>query len=182
MTGVLTDKQTEFIIIIMKTVAKDTHLQIRLSKAQKALIFKSAKTCGKDVSKWVLEKILLDKRKEFFEICKRLSVNIKNRSFSFAELSDFLFQLSKHDFSETLSYRPDISMSDENWNIISAMIENIAHKNNFPCPSWVRDVPPLENPLFATELTSLKTYLLINAPIAFRKRNIFVDASVGDRV
>jgi hypothetical protein len=46
----------------------------------------------------------------------------------------------------------------------------------------VRDVVPLTEPYFPTPLKSLREHLLIAAPIPFKRRNIFVDASIGQRV
>jgi hypothetical protein len=43
-------------------------------------------------------------------------------------------------------------------------------------------VPPLDEPHFATPLRGLRLHLLRASPVAFKRRNIFVDSSVGDRV
>jgi hypothetical protein len=43
-------------------------------------------------------------------------------------------------------------------------------------------VEPLERPWFAVPFASLRPHLLSAAPIAFKRRNLFVDATVGDRV
>jgi hypothetical protein len=37
-------------------------------------------------------------------------------------------------------------------------------------------------PSFATEPPGLRLHLLRSAPVAFMRRNLFVDASIGDRV
>jgi hypothetical protein len=46
----------------------------------------------------------------------------------------------------------------------------------------VREVAPLEEPHFGAPLQSLRLHLLAASPVAFKRRNIFVDAAVGDRV
>ena len=62
-------------------------------------------------------------------------------------------------------------------------LSGIAAANKDRCtPEWCRSVRPLAEPVFTTELVSLRLHLLLHAPIPFRRRNIFVDASVGDRV
>ena len=49
-------------------------------------------------------------------------------------------------------------------------------------PEWTGDVAPLDAPWFATTLRSLRLHLLRVAPVAFRRRNLFVDAGAGGRV
>ena len=62
------------------------------------------------------------------------------------------------------------------------MIEHAAHQKGEAPPAWVHDVEPLERPWFAVPFASLRPYLLRVAPVAFKRRNLFVDATVGDRV
>jgi len=62
------------------------------------------------------------------------------------------------------------------------MVEQATCRKGVRPPSWVNDVPPLESPLFASDLESLRAHLLRVSPIPFRRRNLFVDAAVGDRV
>ncbi|HTY49830.1 MAG TPA: hypothetical protein VMB48_09070 [Steroidobacteraceae bacterium] len=40
----------------------------------------------------------------------------------------------------------------------------------------------MSEPAFGSELRSLRLHLLTQSPPAFRCRNIFIDASVGERV
>jgi hypothetical protein len=40
----------------------------------------------------------------------------------------------------------------------------------------------LPQPVFGSELKALRLHLLTNSPPAFRRRNIFIDATLGDRV
>jgi hypothetical protein len=51
-----------------------------------------------------------------------------------------------------------------------------------PPPDWTLAVQPLSEPAFGSPLQSLRLHLLVAAPPAFKRRNIFVDSSVGDRV
>ena len=62
------------------------------------------------------------------------------------------------------------------------MIEHAAARMRVSAPPWTRDVLPLQAPWFATEMKKLRAHLLQVAPVAFRRRNLFVDATVGDRV
>jgi hypothetical protein len=49
-------------------------------------------------------------------------------------------------------------------------------------PTWAGSVEPLDRPHFATPLRSLRLHLLRASPVPFKRRNIFVDSSVGARV
>jgi len=49
-------------------------------------------------------------------------------------------------------------------------------------PAWTRAIAPLTDPMFGSALSSLRLYLLTHSPAPFRRRNIFIDSSVGSRV
>jgi hypothetical protein len=51
-----------------------------------------------------------------------------------------------------------------------------------PPPRWTPAIPGLSKPVFGTSLVGLRLHLLLRSPPAFRRRNIFIDASLGDRV
>ncbi len=67
-------------------------------------------------------------------------------------------------------------------NYLAAMIEQTAASLAVAAPEWTRLVPPLKHPVFASELGSLRLHLLMNALPPFRRRNLFVDTSIGGRV
>jgi hypothetical protein len=67
-------------------------------------------------------------------------------------------------------------------NQLAAMIELRAAELRVRPPAWVEQVPPLATPWFATSLVGLRLHLLCNSPPAFRRRNLFVDSTLGDRV
>jgi hypothetical protein len=49
-------------------------------------------------------------------------------------------------------------------------------------PEWTRSIPLLVEPVFGSDLKSLRLHLLTNSPPPFRSRNIFIDSTLGDRV
>jgi len=67
-------------------------------------------------------------------------------------------------------------------NYVAAMVEQAAAQKNVLPPKWVRDVAPLDQPFFASELASLRLHLLCSSPVPFKRRNIFVDSSIGARI
>jgi hypothetical protein len=68
-------------------------------------------------------------------------------------------------------------------NYVAAMVEQAIHrKGGIRPPLWAARVAPLSRPVFAAPWMSLRAHLLLESPVPFRRRNIFIDSSVGDRV
>ncbi len=67
-------------------------------------------------------------------------------------------------------------------NYVATMVETAAHGKNVLPPGWTGAVRSLKEPVFVTPLAGLRLHLLLHSPPAFRRRNIFIDAGIGDRV
>lgn len=67
-------------------------------------------------------------------------------------------------------------------NYVAAMVEQAAHLKGVRPPSWTAAVAPLARPVFAAPWMALRAHLLLESPVPFRRRNIFIDSSIGDRV
>ena len=163
-------------------VGKDQQLQIRISAEDKVRIQERATRAGMDVSKWVMNLVLPPVEREFQTLCRELVMRAHARSYVFAELNDLLGGVTGNDFERAVRYAPEISLPPFEANYLAAMIEYAAISKGVVPPDWTRTVPPLERPWFASSLTSLRLYLLTNSPPPFRRRNLFVDSSVGQRV
>ncbi|MDO8580740.1 MAG: hypothetical protein Q7S13_04600, partial [Candidatus Omnitrophota bacterium] len=86
------------------------------------------------------------------------------------------------EFELAVAQPPVVSLSPYLANYIAAMVEYTAVKKGRRAPAWTRDIPPLEQPVFGSDLGSLKLHLLTHSPPPFRRRNLFVDSTVGQRV
>jgi hypothetical protein len=62
------------------------------------------------------------------------------------------------------------------------MVEYACARHSVAVPEWTRSILPLAEPVFGSELQSLRLYLLTHSPPPFRARNIFIDSTLGDRV
>jgi hypothetical protein len=62
------------------------------------------------------------------------------------------------------------------------MVEYACAKRDAALPSWTRSIAPLVEPAFGSRLASLRLHLLMHSPPPFRRRNIFIDSSIGSRV
>lgn len=157
-------------------------MQIRISAEDKARIQERAVTAGMDVSNWVLNLVLPPVEREFQVLCRQLVTRPHARSYVFAELHDLLARFNGKEFEQAVHHEPEVSLPSFEANYLAAMIESAATLKGAVPPGWTAGVPVLERPWFASSLTSLRLYLLTSSPPPFRRRNLFVDSSVGRRI
>ena len=102
--------------------------------------------------------------------------------FALAELNDLLSGLTPGELAGAVEDADLSGLTPYLQNYVAAMVELAAHQREVQPPLWVHNVAPLKEPRFATSLTGLRLHLLRSAPVPFKRRNIFIDSSVGDRV
>jgi len=162
---------------------KDHTLQIRLSEKEKHWIEREAKAHDLSTSEWVRSIAVPQKNTLFQEIIERVAeTEEEHKSFAYAELHDFLAELKPEEFSVVLRLGPQKKCESQDANIVAAMVEFTAYKLGQKNPGWVNEVAPLKTPFFSSQLMSLRLYLLRNSPILFRRRNLFIDTSIGGRI
>jgi hypothetical protein len=162
--------------------SKNEQLQIRVSAVEKAAIRRAADRAELDVSAWVLSKVLPAARRRFRELTDALAGDPLHRRFTLAALNDLLTDTPAEAFREAVAEAPTDRLDSWTANYVAAMVETAAHRHRVSPPNWTLAVQPLRQPAFGSPLQSLRLHLLLAAPPAFKRRNIFVDSSVGDRV
>ncbi len=100
----------------------------------------------------------------------------------YAHLNDFLTAVPATDFSEAVADASYNGLSHHTQNYLAAMVEQAAYLKHQPVPAWTQHITPPAEPYFAVPLKNLRLHLLTQSPPAFRQRNIFVDAGLGDRL
>ncbi len=137
---------------------------------------------GQDMSTYVLSRALPDAQRRFAELLEMLP-DEDQPGFVLAELNDLLSSLATGELCSAVEHADLAGLSPYLRNYVAAMVELAAHRQDVPPPAWVRDVEPMETtPHFATPLAGLRLHLLRAAPVPFKRRNIFIDSSIGDRV
>ncbi|MBN1961582.1 MAG: hypothetical protein JW841_11605 [Deltaproteobacteria bacterium] len=160
---------------------KSTYLQLRVSQSEKRMIQRQAKNAKMTVSQWVLARIDPILRQEIQKLC--ISIGLSSQpSYLLAELNDLLSRMQRPEFERVFADIMRLPKSEILQNQIAAMIELTAHRLHAITPQWVCNIPPLTTPVFATKLKNLRLHLLLHSPPPFKKRNIFVDASIGERI
>ncbi|MGI9188648.1 MAG: DUF1778 domain-containing protein [Longimicrobiaceae bacterium] len=161
--------------------AKSQHLQIRVTPRQKAVLKRRAAAAGQDLSSYVLGRVLPAGEHRFAELLTLLKDGAEHR-YVLAELNELLAGLAPAELRLTVAQADPSGLSDFLQNYVAAMVEQACHLQRVSFPEWTARVAPLEIPYFAAPLNSLRLHLLRASPVAFKRRNIFVDASIGARV
>jgi uncharacterized protein (DUF1778 family) len=162
-------------------VSRTDQLQIRVTPAEKAALKRLARRAGQGVSAYVLARALPKAQLQFDELVTALADEGKRR-FALAELNDLLSDLARAELLDAVSTPPNVALSPYWLNYLAAMVEQAAHQKDASPPAWISEIEPLEQPHFVTPLPGLRLHLLRASPVPFRRRNIFVDSGVGDRV
>lgn len=161
--------------------AKSSQIQIRVSPREKAELEALARRAGQSLSAYVLGRALPPARLRLSELVRDLAGDA-DRRFALAELNDLLSGLGPTELREAVADVDLGGLFPYLQNYVAAMVELASQRVGVAPPAWARQVLPLESPAFAADLPGLRLHLLRSAPVAFKRRNIFVDASIGDRV
>ena len=165
----------------MATGSKSVQLQIRVSPAEKAAIQRAARRAGLGMSAYVLARVLPALPRRFTELADALRTPGAER-YALAELNGWLTGLGSGELREAVASPPPSGLKPYPSNYVAAMVEYACARRGVPPPAWTQSIAPLAEPEFASTLANLRLYLLTHSPPPFRKRNIFIDASIGARV
>ena len=160
---------------------KTSQLQIRVRPDQKQKLKQLAREASIDVSSWVLRRLLPEDAERFQELATRLQ-EPEGRRLGLAELGDFLRALPPGAFGRAVAEPPRVRLDPDTLNYLAGVIDLAARRRHREPPRWIDDVPVPVSPAFGSELASVRLHLLTHSPVALRRRNLFMDASMDDRV
>jgi hypothetical protein len=165
----------------MSKPPKTAQMQIRVSAHEKAAIRRAAAKAGMDMSAYVLAQVLSVPAAQFRD-CVQDCADSTSPRFALAELNSLLSNLTAGELRDAIAAPPPPGLSPFLDNYIAAMVEYACAPRAIAVPKWTRSIAPLAEPVYGSELLSLRLYLLTHSPPPFRVRNIFIDATLGDRV
>jgi uncharacterized protein (DUF1778 family) len=161
--------------------SKSKHLQIRVTPEQKNRLRRLAEAAGRDVSSYVLSRVLPPSQERFQEILVLLAQGADHR-YGLAELNDLLSELGPEELRSAVAHADVEALTPFLQNYVAAMVEQASQLRGVRAPDWTAAVPALERPYFAASLRGLRLHLLQASPVPFKRRNLFVDSAIGDRV
>lgn len=132
------------------------------------------------MSEWVLGRLFPEPAARLTSLARRADTDGGHAAW--AEIIELLQNRTAVDFQAAVRDIEVAGLSTFTANYLAALVETTATRLGEAPPAWTARVAPLEAPWFGTELRRLREYLLVRAPVAFRRRNLFIDAAVGDRV
>lgn len=133
------------------------------------------------MSSYVLSRALPSPALRFAELLTELRREEQPR-YTLAALHDFLAGVAAADLAAAVADADLDTLSPFLRNYVAAMVEQAASLRKIAPPAWAREVEPLGEPWFAVPFAELRPHLLAASPVAFKRRNLFVDSTVGDRV
>jgi len=132
------------------------------------------------MSAYVLSRVLPAAPQRFAELVA--AVGGEQRRFALAELHDLLTRLGPAELRGAVDQADLHGLSPLDRNYVAAMVEQACTRAAVAPPDWAGRIEPPEAPHFAAPFVSLRLHLLRASPVPFKRRNIFVDAALGDRV
>jgi hypothetical protein len=92
-------------------------------------------------------------------------------------LDEFYVEKDASARGQMLAEEPPLAANARANAYLAAVAEHLARREGLPTPSWTEKKPRfLHRPYFPSGLESLKATLLVESPVAFRRRMIFVGA------
>lgn len=125
------------------------------------------------------------------ELSKKIKSEISGEKFPDYLLGDFIddFRLRAKSREEKLALveeKPELIQSEKFEDIdayLAAVAEYLCREAGLPLPDWTESPEYfLHEPWFAGGLEDLKAILLVESPVPFRRRNLFVSANAMTRV
>lgn len=164
----------------MNKSAKSEQLQLRVSREEKRAIQRAAAQAGMDMSAYVLGRVVSAPAAKFRDLVGACAGPAPR--YALAEINSLLSGFTAGQLQEAVSIVPASNLTPYLMNYIAAMVEQSCAKRTIAAPHWTRAVQRLADPVFASALLGLRLHLLTHSPAPFRRRNIFIDSSVGARI
>jgi len=156
-------------------------LQIRVTPAEKAALRRAARRAGLDLSGYVLARAL-PAPAAAFQDAVRGCLDPGAAACALAELNRLLSAYTPAELTAAVASAPPPGLAPWLANYLAAMVEYACARRSLPPPRWTAAIPPLAEPVFGSSLHSLRLLLLRGSPPPFRRRNLFIDASLGSQV
>lgn len=87
---------------------------------------------------------------------------------------NFVDAFRKHPTGRFVQDPPDQETSPRIQALLASTVETLCEETGTKIPAWCESVPPLSHPWFVSGIENLKATAIVESPVRFRQRNIFV--------
>lgn len=104
-------------------------------------------------------------------------VDVKNRIHNTPQDWEIPFMEFVDDFRGNKDINLEEPFENDNDNfdaLLASTVEYLCHEKGIKAPNWVLEVPACKKPWFVSGIESLKAITLVESPLEFRTRKIFV--------
>jgi hypothetical protein len=96
-------------------------------------------------------------------------------------LMDFVDDLRFHKDAAAIE-QPFVPNDEERDATFAAVIETLCDELKLPIPSWLENIPSCRRPFFVSGVENLKATAIVESPVRFRLRKVFVMENFLSRV
>ena len=89
-------------------------------------------------------------------------------------LFEFVDEFRRNPCRQRIAMEPPAGCNDRLRCLFAATVEALCAERGLEVPAWCATVRPLPVPWFVAGMESLKASALVESPVPFRRRNIFV--------
>lgn len=106
---------------------------------------------------------------------------IEDRRWWKIPLMDFVDDFRRHKSSAAID-QPFILDDEQMDAVLAGVIEYLCDESKITVPKWLNDVPSCRNPYFVSGIDNLKATAIVESPLRFRVRKVFVMENFLHRV
>lgn len=97
-------------------------------------------------------------------------------------LFEFVDDFRRQPSSTLIEAPPPVALPERLRCLMASTVEALCAERGLAMPAWCGEVGALPHPWFVAEMENLKASALVEAPVFFRKRNVFVLGNFLSRV
>ncbi len=100
------------------------------------------------------------------------------------------WKLYFYDFVDEFRRKKDFQMLAESFELsdekidalLASTVEKLCEELNVPIPDWIKEIPACRKPYFVSGLENLKDASIVQSPLKFKVRNVFVTENFLNRI
>jgi hypothetical protein len=89
-------------------------------------------------------------------------------------LFDFVDDFRRHKSFEQVKDKPVLNAEDRINALLASTVHILCVEQKITIPKWINEIPALHDPWFVSGFESLKPMAIVESPVEFLRKNVFV--------